>query len=184
VQAADLNGDGAPDLVVGYGGSAAGSVSVLLNDGNGTFAPRADYATGAAPTRILVTDLSGDGRPDLAVVYQSGAAGGDPVSVLLNNGDGTFAPKVDYAAGSASVVAAADLNGDGRPDLIVPPTSNTSSVLFGKGGGAFAAKVDYASAPLALSLVAADLNGDGRPDIVLGGDSIFGMDVMLNACVP
>ena len=77
----------------------ASTVSVLLGNGDGTFASKVDYGTGLSPHSVAVEDLNLDGKPDLAVANYAGA-GGNGVSVLLGNGDGTFAPKVDYAPGS------------------------------------------------------------------------------------
>ena len=76
--------------------------------------PTSDYATGSGPDSVAVGDFNLDGKPDLAVANQ----GSNTVSVLLGNGDGTFAAKVDYATGSiAASVAVGDFNLDGKPDL-------------------------------------------------------------------
>jgi hypothetical protein len=78
VAAADLNGDGKPDLaVVNYN---SGNVSVLLNLSNGTFAAAANYAAGAYPESVAAADLNADGKPDLAVANR----GSSNVTVLLN----------------------------------------------------------------------------------------------------
>ena len=129
VTAADLDGDGKPDLAVANGGAPpANTVSVLLNQGNGTFAARVDYAVGTTPDSVAAADLDGDGKLDLAVVQNYS----NTVSVLLNNGNGTFAAKVDYPTGTApGSVAAVDLNGDGMADLAISnELSNTVSVLL------------------------------------------------------
>jgi hypothetical protein len=93
-------------------------VSVLLNNGDGSFptdgGPYPTYQVGDGPTSVVVVDLNGDGWPDLAVVNYADST----MSELLNNGDGTFAAKVDHPTGlEPASVAAADLNGDGMPDL-------------------------------------------------------------------
>ncbi len=77
---------------------------------------------------VAAADLNGDGKVDLAVANWAHAS----VSVLLNNGDGTFGNKVDSPTGGGPIsVAAADLNDDGKLDLAVAnPSSNTVSVLF------------------------------------------------------
>src|SRR6185437_9787817 len=101
VVAADLNGDGKPDLAVADEGS--NTVSVLLNNGNGTFAAKVDYPTGFSPSSVAEADLNGDGEPDLVV---ANAGANSSVSVLLNNGNGTFAAKVDYPSPNPRSVAA------------------------------------------------------------------------------
>ncbi|MEP7126450.1 MAG: VCBS repeat-containing protein, partial [Byssovorax sp.] len=134
VAAADLNGDGKTDLAV----ANTTNVSVLLNQGNGTFAA-INYAAGSNPTSVVAADLNGDGKADLAIANK----GSGNVSVLLNLGNGTFAAAVNYAAGSnAASVAAVDLNGDGKPDLAVTNSgSGNVSVLLNLGNGTFAAAV-------------------------------------------
>ncbi len=100
---ADLDGDGDNDLAVANWGSfdpdsrkyINSSVSVLLNNGDGQFAPKMDYETGTNPQSVFIADLDGDGDNDLAVANRFS----DTVSVLLNNGDGQFATKVDYPVG-------------------------------------------------------------------------------------
>ncbi len=78
VAAGDFNGDGKVDLAVANEGS--NSVSVLLGNGDGTFAAAQNFATGVNPWSVAVSDFNGDGKLDLAVAnYGSGT-----VSVLLN----------------------------------------------------------------------------------------------------
>ena len=87
--------------------------AVLLNMGGGTFVA-ANYPAGASPVSVAMADLNGDGKADLAV------ASGTGVSVLLNNGNGTFGAPASYGSGTNPVsVAAGDLNGDGKIDLAV-----------------------------------------------------------------
>jgi len=91
-------------------------VSMLLNNGNGTFATAVNYPTGFAPYSVFSADLDNDGDLDLATANY-GAAN---ASVLFNNGNGTFAAAVDYGAGAnPQSVFAADLNGDDYNDLAV-----------------------------------------------------------------
>ena len=126
----DVNGDGKADIVVGNAGD--GTVSVLLNDGGGTFAPQQVYRTGIpaiAPSyttsSIELADLSGDGRPDIVFSYNTwtNTVPDGTVTVLPNNGDGTFGAPTSYTVGICpSSVAVADLNGDGSPDLVVTRT--------------------------------------------------------------
>ena len=115
VTVADLNGDGKPDLAVANG-YPAHDTSVMLARGGG-FGPAHTYPTGFAPHSIVATDLNGDGIPDLAV----GNVGDSTVSILLGRGDGTVVRKLDLPTGSTATnntIAVADMNGDGRPDLV------------------------------------------------------------------
>jgi len=137
--AGDLNGDGKPDIAVANIGTPSdltkASVSVLLQDPAlpGAFLPAVNYATQADSTAVAIADLNGDGWPDLSVANSGTLAGVCPpdcnsantgISVLLQDGAtaGHFGAAVDYpATGNDFVtgVAVADVNGDGRPDLIV-----------------------------------------------------------------
>src|ERR1700730_11578201 len=80
----DFNGDGKPDLVAAD--FAVSSISVFINNGNGTFAPKVDYTTNSGPISIAVRDFNLDGKPDLAVTNYFG----NNLSVFINNGNGTF----------------------------------------------------------------------------------------------
>src|SRR5688572_19100632 len=95
LRVADLNTDGKFDIVTANE-AANGSASVLLGNGDGTFQPRTDYASGGTkPLGVSVGDLNGDGKPDLAVAntdYFGDNGFGKTVGVLYGNGDGTFQP--------------------------------------------------------------------------------------------
>jgi hypothetical protein len=127
---ADLNRDGTPDLAVGDQGSGSctgvGYVGVLLGNGKGTFQTEVNYNSGGPVVAgVAIADVNGDGIPDL-VAFNGGYYPGlgdfpGSVGVLLGNGDGTFQAAILYpSAGTGSgAVVAADLNGDGRPDIVV-----------------------------------------------------------------
>ena len=186
VAIADVNGDGKPDLLVANECATLpscpnGIVGVLLGNGDGTFQPAASlYSGGYWAYAIAVADLNGDGHPDLVIANFSanGTGSGDgALGVLLGNGDGTFQPAATYDAGgvTATSVAIADVNGDGKPDLIVANecTSQTSckhgvvAVLLGNGDGTFKKAVRHPAGIAPDSVVVADVNGDGKPDIVV-----------------
>jgi hypothetical protein len=184
VAVADVNGDGKPDLVVancGGGGCASSTavVCVLLGNGDGTFQLGATYSLQGVYS-VVVSDLNGDGKPDLVVAEQSN------VAVMLGNGDGTFQSPVGYDPGGfdPESVVAGDVNGDGKPDLLVANlfVSNQDSqsdgvigVLLGNGDGTFQPAVPYDSGGKAPSSIAvADLNGDGKPDLLVGNCSASG----------
>ena len=170
VVAADLTGDGHPDVVTADHGSD--TVSVLLCGGDATLKARSSYATGHGPVAVSLADLDGDGARD--VVTADGGA--DTVSVLLGAGDGTLAKAVPFAAGARPhAVAVADLNGDGDLDVVVSdsgdPFDYTSlgvSVLLGNGDGTLQAAVRYEHMMGVASLAIADVDRDGHLDVVCG----------------
>ena len=161
VFAADLDGDGDQDLAVANEGS--NNVSVLKNNGNGTFPLPDDYAAGSGPRSVFAADLDGDGDLDLAVANN----GSNNVSVLKNSGNATFAAANNYAVGTwPRSVFAADLDGDGDRDLAVADANtNRISVLQNNGNGTFAGAVNYPTGTFPQSVIAADLDGDGKPDL-------------------
>jgi Bacterial Ig-like domain (group 3)/FG-GAP-like repeat len=195
VSAVDLNGDGKPDLVIANACgdnstclSTNGSVAVLLNNGNGTFGTAVTYdSNGWLPSSVAVADVNGDGKPDIVVANQCATPPGSPdicstqgsLAVLLGNGDGTFQSAVSYGSGGfyAGSVAIADVNGDGKPDLVLVNVSGSTSndtgdgtvaVLLGNGDGTFQAAVTYDTGALESKAVAvADLRGDGKLDLVV-----------------
>ena len=121
VAVGDLNGDGKPDIAVANQGAISGgngSVSVLLESSAapGTFLTNVDYATLHAANLLVISDLNGDGKPDLI------AGDLDRVSIFLENPNlpGQFQPAVDYVCSlPVTSLAVADLNGDGKPDLLI-----------------------------------------------------------------
>jgi hypothetical protein len=131
VAVADVNGDGHPDLVV----AAANGVDVLLGNGGGTFQTAVPYGSGGyGATSVVVADVNGDGKRDLvAANWCMGQCvqGHSGVGVLLGNGDGTFQTAVTYTLSGwdSWSVAVADVNGDGKPDLVVTMGTNIWGVV-------------------------------------------------------
>src|SRR5579883_508270 len=147
------------------------------------FAGRIDYATGGGPSSVALADLDGDGMLDLAVAndrYLSIACPPPTVSVLLNRGGGAFAAKIDYVTGgdAAASVAAGDLDGDGRPDLVTCGYPGQMSVMLNDAAvpGTFPTHTDYWT-HVAASVALGDLDGDGKLDVVVansfGGASLL-----------
>jgi VCBS repeat-containing protein len=119
----DLNGDGRSDLVTAN--RDTDTVSVFLGNGDGTFQPQTTFVAGPEPLAIAIADFNGDGRPDLVTSNFGSSTENPTAGVLLGNGDGTFQTETHYTTGaSPAFVLAADLNGDGRPDVV---TTNQES---------------------------------------------------------
>jgi Big-like domain-containing protein/VCBS repeat protein len=183
VAVADVNGDGTADVLVAsdrdvYYNSTSGMLGVLLGNGDGTFQKAVTYLTGGlGSTSVVVVDVNRDSKLDLLIA--NGACKpnnnyGGCVGVLLGNGDGTFQPVVTYdsGGGETSSVAVADVNGDGKLDLLVTNwfclSPNAVVVLLGNGDGTFQAAVSYGSGgETAWSIAVADVNGDGKPDLLV-----------------
>jgi hypothetical protein len=187
----DINGDGKLDVMVTSAGNSR--VGVLLGNGDGTFRPVVTYNSGGVGAySVAVRDVNGDGKPDLLVAnncsFDKHCATG-AVGVLLGNGDGSFQPAVSYISGGSGThsVAIADVNGDGKTDLLVQNSFyNTVGLLLGNGDGTFQPAVTYDSGGyLPSSVAAADVNGDGKKDLlvadcVVQNCSIGGVGVLLH----
>jgi hypothetical protein len=147
----------------------------------GTFAPKVDFATGASPYGIAISDLDGDGKPDFAVVNSNPSGS---ISVFRNTsafGSITFASSIDFATGvNPFAVAISDLDGDGKPDIIVVNFSSNSISVFRNtstsGSITFAAKVDFAGInPYGIAI--GDMDADGKPDLVIANSRASGSSV-------
>jgi hypothetical protein len=178
IAVADLNADGKQDLAVAAWGStsAAGSVSVLLGTGTGSFTNAGSLPTGTLPASVAAGDFDGDGHADLAVANegQSNGAGAD-VAVLLGNGTGTFGAASHFAAGAnPEALGVGDLDGDDALDLAVASLgSGKVAVLKGSGLGSFAPPSYLAVGTSMSSLAVDNFDGDGWPDLaVAGGGSV------------
>jgi FG-GAP-like repeat/Abnormal spindle-like microcephaly-assoc'd, ASPM-SPD-2-Hydin/FG-GAP repeat len=185
VAVADLNGDGKLDFVVSD--FVDNYVSVFIGNGDGTFKPGIAHAVGTNPTSVAVADVNGDGKPDLVISNQNcpnRTCGKATVSILLGNGDGTFEPQSDYAAGKdANWVVVGDFNGDGKLDLAVvngQGNKYTSAVviLLGNGDGTFRVAGSYPLNTNAVSGATGDFNGDGKLDIAIA-DNVGVVSILL-----
>jgi hypothetical protein len=193
--AGDFNGDATQDVAVLIQGT--GGVTIYAGSGSGTFTQGSSYASTLNASSLLSTDLDRDGRADLVVGRGSNGAfgpGGDDwyLQILMGRGNGTFvgAPlTLNTAIGaggagswtldaipSSSWFAAADFDGDGKPDLLAPRSGSLSapsptglSVAHGNGDGTFATPVNSATTFVASVVAATDVNADGKQDAVFAG---------------
>ena len=179
VEVADLNGDARPDLIVT---NETGSVSIFLNDGRGRFhaAPRSPFAAGLHPNDVAVADFNGDKKPDLAFANHEQHA----LTVLLGDGRGGFPAASSMPVRSVPHphgIAAADLDRDGRVDLMTDSWGrNELELLRGDGGGRFAEwqMVPVGQHPYQRARIA-DVNRDGWPDLLASNLDSNNLSVML-----
>ncbi|SDH19013.1 FG-GAP-like repeat-containing protein [Mucilaginibacter gossypii] len=187
----DIDGDKKPDVIVVN--SLANTVSIFRNTAvNGSItsnslASKFELTTKNTPQAITVTDIDGDGLKDIAVT----ALGDNSVSVFLNKSAGgniSFAAPVILASGASPYgIAADDLDGDGKTDLIATnPAANTVSVfknLSTPGKILFALKVDIATGNTPHGIATADINGDGLPEILTANFSDATFSVLQNQSI-
>jgi len=169
---ADFDKDGKPDLVLGSTGDfGGGGLNVLLGKGDGTFEQLAETMSFYDGTSLLAAgDVDGDGFADLVSASGNDAFDGNPnVKVSLGKGDGTFKAGSTYGVAMGPVtLTLADLDGDGRPDLIVGDYMKGARVLLNQGKGTFASPVAYGGDNQVAAVAVGDVNGDGKADLLLG----------------
>ncbi|HEX8815436.1 MAG TPA: FG-GAP-like repeat-containing protein [Terriglobales bacterium] len=192
VASGDLRGNGKDDIV--SANCTDDSITVFLNNGNGSFKPGVYYPessavyTGASPVALSIADVNGDGVNDIVATNFLSS----DVSVFLGNGDGTVkTPTAGYIVGGSprTPVLVGDFNNDGKADLIVPDREFNFVYLEGYGDGTFRSALNFYSLrgngyqPNAVSIATGDFNGDGHPDFVVGnsnGPSATGVTVFLS----
>jgi Bacterial Ig-like domain (group 3)/FG-GAP-like repeat len=177
--AGDVNGDSIDDIVVvnagflsGNGLSTDGSIHVYLGKSNNTFTAITPTVPALYFTDVALADINKDGKLDI-VTGADDVMFNTQVDILLGHGDGTFAAATQtLIAGGiedpSPVIAVADFDGDGHPDVAFFLAGSFSGILFGSGTGTLPTQVNmpvfspiFPSEPRAV-----DLNGDGKPDLL------------------
>ncbi|MEO7934688.1 MAG: VCBS repeat-containing protein [Dokdonella sp.] len=151
------------------------------------FTTRHDFSVGNVPFSIAASDLNGDGKIDLIVANGSDQT----LSVLINNTElGAGTPSFDEqhilpCANGPTAISVADINGDGKPDLIAPSFNGTISILLnqtpvGSASASFASSYPLSGITEVRSVAIADMNGDGKPDVITNVESISAVSVWIN----
>ncbi|SJZ63166.1 FG-GAP-like repeat-containing protein [Sediminibacterium ginsengisoli] len=176
---ADLDGDGNLDIIaiastrdLSTNIASSGNMYVLRNQGTGAFTASSAFTTGLGPNSCFAIDMDGDGLPDVATLNTTSAS----VSFFRNLSSGTgnisFAAKNDYSiTANPIMIFFADLDGDGKPDLIIPRSGasgfdvklNTST----PGNISFATSQTISGSNSPISVAGGDVDGDGKTDLIL-----------------
>jgi len=162
---ADLNGDGAPDLVVGTEGP--GGVGVAMGTGGGKFGPFGFSFVSTRAVYLLTGDFDGDGHPDVAGARFL-AASGDSASVFLACGDGVggWASYREWPTRAYAHVVAGDVNHDGLADLVAV-SADSVAVYFGRSDRSLELNSEFPSGGASNSPELAGLTGDSNLDLLL-----------------
>jgi gliding motility-associated-like protein len=195
---ADLDSDGKPDMVIAD--DARDVISIFKNTSipgtiNATsLAAKVEFATGRGPEEVRIGDLDGDSKPDIAVCNWLD----NDVSVFRNTtmtgviDVGSFAPAVEFLTGQTpDSMEITDVDGDGKPDLIVPSSSvdliavlRNTSTPGAITASSFAPKVDFLMPNSASKVVMGDFDGDGKPDMAALNYANDIISILRNTIVP
>ena len=174
VAAADLDGDGAMDVAAAS--AVSQQVSVFLGDGAGGLAAPLVLSTGIGhPNGLVAADVDADGAVDIVVAFDANTGIGG-FGLLRNLGSGAFAPVATHftALKHAGALAVADVDRDGRLDVLLDATSNSIVVLPGDGQGGFPEPPSIALPAGTNVSTLADLDADGAPELISAtGDTQF-----------
>ena len=154
----DLNGDGYDDIFF----PNSDKVGIYLNDGTGNFVDNGQELSASSPESAVLFDADNDGDLDAAV------SRGFPAKFFLNDGTGHFTEAQDEMADDTEGVDAADINGDGYPDLVFTPWHGYIEIWYNDGLGAFLPgdTLFQTGQFFSIDIELRDVNYDNLPDII------------------
>jgi hypothetical protein len=167
VATADFDGDGHSDVAVTN--MLTNDVSIRRGRGDGSLGEAVNYAVGNRPAGIAAADLDGDGRPEVIVTHR----GTSEIFVLRNDGNGTFTTTARMAGPTSDSISVADVNGDGKADLLVcSPSTNVAhgiTLFLGHGDTTFSSSevIIVDGSNYGVGVVTADFDRDGKLDLVV-----------------
>ena len=190
LEVADVTGDGLDDLVVMSGQGWVPNVSLVAQVAGGGFAPPVEYQVGnnILTQGIGVGDVTGDGRNDVVASY-GGNKPASNIAVFAQDASGALAAPVSYTSYDIpEPVSVADVNRDGRADVVVVHGGwNAAGVYLGQTDGTLGAEtlygLPYASHYNPQGMAVGDITGDGWPDVVVG-DYNNGIVILRGSSVP
>ncbi|MEA2238272.1 MAG: hypothetical protein QOC81_2996 [Thermoanaerobaculia bacterium] len=158
----DVNGDGKLDVVVSDW--FMHTITVMLGNGDGTFSTGASFTTAATPGSLAIADFNGDHLLDVAMGTNASSSTTNTLTAYFGDGTGHFAlgPVTNVSNELIRALTPADMNGDGRIDLVVTG-NNATRILIGNNDGTFTAGGTTVPGGVAI----ADFNHDGRPDLAI-----------------
>jgi hypothetical protein len=178
VTSGDFDGDRIADIAVTL--TYRDSISILFNNGDGTFKPAVNYTVGTWPYSIIAEDFDGDGDTDLATTNSRS----DDITILLNDGRGFFPDKSTYGVGDMPYsITAGDLDGDNDLDLAVAnQLSNDITILFNNGFGSFTNGGNYFLGADAepYSIITGHFDWDSDLDLAVANGYFCNVSILLN----
>jgi hypothetical protein len=163
IVSADFNADGKADLATAFYSGA--QIAVYFGDGAGEFSAPATYPAGNSIIKLVTADVNNDAKPDL-LIFRDAFSVNHFVHVYLNNGSGIFGAPIESTFHFDPYNAQmADLNGDGKSDMVYPRGGPSAlAVRFGDGTGNFLSESIYPITDPNKILIG-DFSGDGKPDV-------------------